>query len=238
MLLVFMLPAKALLVCRGQALVVKLATCQMFKIPAEGVGFILAIDVLWYGPYHDNVFRQCTGYCRRKQMEGQLRATGIIPKYFYMFDFIFLDFHWSQLVTANAMVYCQWGLWLAVYWCICRNRIVCRFLSAGRLAVVCSRDICPWNKRSFKPVLQIRAWATRFLKYFGFDAFQYSYWFDLLYSWHFISACGYTGQMRWVTGREKIRSCHVQLERPLVLLKKSYLHEAHDFMKSMVVAPL
>ena len=73
MLLVFMLTSKGIAGVPRASLVVVLATCGMFNIPAEGIGLILAIDVFCdMGRTMTNVLGNALATVAVSKWEGEL----------------------------------------------------------------------------------------------------------------------------------------------------------------------
>ncbi len=143
-----------------------------------------------------------------------------------MFDFIFLDFHWSQLLQPQWYI-ANGGLWLLLFVVFAETGLFAGFFLPGDsllfVAGIYAHEIKDPVTNVVEPGL-----GYQVLKYFGFEAFQYSYWFDLFILVAFIALAGILGNaLGYWTGKKFGHAMYNWKDR--WFFKKRYLHEAHDF---------
>jgi membrane-associated protein len=143
-----------------------------------------------------------------------------------MLNFILLDFHWTQLLQPQWYIE-NGGLWLLLFVVFAETGLFAGFFLPGDsllfVAGIYAHEIKNADTGLVKPGL-----GYQVLKYFGFDAFQYSYWFDLFILIALISAAGILGNaLGYWTGRKFGHTMYNWKDR--WFFKKRYLQEAHDF---------
>jgi membrane-associated protein len=142
-----------------------------------------------------------------------------------MVDFIFLDFHWTQLLQPQWYIE-NGGLWLVVFIVFAETGLFAGFFLPG--------DSLLFVTGMFAHNITIEGAADKpglgyqVLQHIGFNAFEYSYWYDLLLLIALISVAGILGNMvGYWTGRKFGPQMYKWKDR--WFFKKRYLHEAHDF---------
>jgi membrane-associated protein len=139
-----------------------------------------------------------------------------------MFDFILLDFHWTQLLQP------QWyidngGLWFVLFIVFAETGLFAGFFLPGdSLLFVTGIYAHEMNEKTHEPGL-----ANQFLRLFGVDN-DHSYWIDLFVLVSLISLAGILGNALgyWI-GKRFGHGMYSWRDR--WFFKKKYLHEAHDF---------
>lgn len=142
-----------------------------------------------------------------------------------MFDFILLDFHWTQLLQPQWYIE-NGGLWLLLIVVFAETGLFAGFFFPGDsllfVAGIYAHEI-KTDKGIIEPGL-----GYHVIKYLGLDAFQYSYWFDLFILVALISLAGILGNtLGYWTGKKFGHRMYQWKDR--WFFKKRYLHEAHDF---------
>lgn len=142
-----------------------------------------------------------------------------------MLDFILLDFQWTQLLQPQWYIE-NGGLWLLLFVVFAETGLFAGFFLPGDsllfVAGIYAHEITKPNAEA------VPGLGYQVLKHFGFQAFQYSYWFDLLLLVALISLMGILGNMvGYWTGR-KFGPTMYQW-RDSFFFKKKYLQQAHDF---------
>jgi membrane-associated protein len=143
-----------------------------------------------------------------------------------MLDFIFLDFHWTQLLQPQWYIE-NGGLWLLLVVVFAETGLFAGFFLPGDsllfVAGIYAHEIKNSDTGILKPGL-----GYQVLKYFGFEAFQYSYWLDLVVLVALIAFAGILGNaLGYWTGRKFGTTMYSWKDR--WFFKKRYLHEADEF---------
>jgi membrane-associated protein len=138
---------------------------------------------------------------------------------------IFLDFHWTQLLQPQWYIE-NGGLWLLLFVVFAETGLFAGFFLPGDsllfVAGIYAHQI-KVDETLTKPGL-----GFQFLKYLGFEAFQYSYWFDLLILVLLITLAGILGNIvGYWTGKKFGATMYTWKDR--WFFKKRYLEEAHAF---------
>ena len=142
-----------------------------------------------------------------------------------MLDFIFLDFHWTQLLQPQWYIE-NGGLWLLLFVVFAETGLFAGFFLPGDsllfVAGIYAHEIKAENG-IIKPGL-----GYQVLNYFGLEAFKYSYWLDLFVLVALISFAGILGNaLGYWTGKKFGHTMYNWKDR--WFFKKRYLQEAHDF---------
>ncbi len=142
-----------------------------------------------------------------------------------MLDFIFLDFHWTQLLQPQWYIE-NGGLWLLLFVVFAETGLFAGFFLPGDsllfVAGIYAHEIKAENG-IIKPGL-----GYQVLNHFGLEAFQYSYWLDLFVLVVLISLAGILGNaLGYWTGRKFGHTMYSWKDR--WFFKRKYLQEAHDF---------
>lgn len=143
-----------------------------------------------------------------------------------MLDFIFLDFHWTQLLQPQWYIE-NGGLWLLLFVVFAETGLFAGFFLPGDsllfVAGIYAHEIKNTATGITKPGL-----GYQVLQYFGLDAFQYSYWLDLIVLVALIALAGILGNaVGYWTGKKFGQGMYNWKDR--WFFKKRYLHEAHNF---------
>lgn len=142
-----------------------------------------------------------------------------------MYDFIFLDFHWTQLLQPQWYIE-NGGLWLLLIVVFAETGLFAGFFFPGDsllfVAGIYAHEI-KTDTGIIEPGL-----GYQVLKFLGFEAFQYSYWFDLFILVALISLAGILGNtLGYWTGKKFGHRMYQWKDK--WLFKKRYLYEAHEF---------
>lgn len=140
-------------------------------------------------------------------------------------DFIFLDFHWTQLLQPQWYIE-HGGLWLLLVVVFAETGLFAGFFFPGDsllfVAGIYAHEI-KTDAGIIKPGLGYQA-----LKYLGLDAFQYTFWLDLFVIVALISVAGILGNaLGYWTGKTFGHRMYHWRDR--WFFKKRYLSEAHEF---------
>lgn len=143
-----------------------------------------------------------------------------------MLDFFLLDFHWTQLLQPQWYIE-NGGIWLLLFVVFAETGLFAGFFLPGDsllfVAGIYAHEIKNAETGITKPGL-----GYQVLQYFGLDAFQYSYWLDLLMLIGLIAVAGILGNaLGYWTGRKFGTTMYSWRDR--WFFKKRYLYEAHDF---------
>jgi membrane-associated protein len=141
-----------------------------------------------------------------------------------MHNFIFLDFHWAQLLQPQFYIE-NGGLWLLLFVVFAETGLFAGFFLPGDsllfVAGIYAHEIKGADDVT-RPGL-----GYQFLKHLGFDN-NHSYWVDLLVLAALISVAGILGNMvGYWTGRKFGPRMYEWKDR--WFFKKRYLHEAQEF---------
>jgi membrane-associated protein len=140
-----------------------------------------------------------------------------------MLDFIFLDFHWTNLLQPQWYIE-NGGLWFVLAVVFAETGLFAGFFLPGDsllfVAGLSAHEIKVDGVT--KPGL-----GYQFLQFFGMDN-NHSYWLDLLVLVALISVAGILGNaLGYWFGKKFGHSMYSWKDR--WFFKKRYLHEAHDF---------
>jgi membrane-associated protein len=143
-----------------------------------------------------------------------------------MLDFILLDFSWTQLLQPQWYIE-NGGLWLLLFVVFAETGLFAGFFLPGDsllfVAGIYAHEIKNTTTGITNPGL-----GYQVLQYLGFDAFQYSYWLDLLVLIALIAVAGILGNaLGYWTGKKFGHTMYSWKDR--WFFKKRYLQEAHDF---------
>lgn len=141
-----------------------------------------------------------------------------------MLDFILLEFHWTQLLQPQWYIE-NGGLWLLLFVVFAETGLFAGFFLPGDsllfVAGIYAHEIT--GEDGTMPGL-----GYQVLKYFGFEAFQYNYWFDLIVLVALISFMGILGNaVGYWTGKKFGPTMYEW--KDTFFFKKKYLQQAHDF---------
>jgi membrane-associated protein len=142
-----------------------------------------------------------------------------------MLDFIFLNFHWTQLLQPQWYIE-NGGLWLLLFVVFAETGLFAGFFLPGDsllfVAGIYAHEIKA-DDGIIRPGL-----GYQVLHHFGLEAFQYSYWLDLFVLVALISFAGILGNaLGYWTGKKFGHTMYSWKDR--WFFKKRYLQEAHDF---------
>lgn len=139
-----------------------------------------------------------------------------------MLDFLFLDFHWSQLLQPQWYIE-NGGLWLLLFVVFAETGLfVGFFLPGDSLLFVAGIYAHELDDKKHIPGL-----GHQFLKLFGMDN-NHSYWVDLFVLAALISLAGILGNaVGYWTGKKFGPAMYTWKDR--WFYKKHYLQQAHDF---------
>lgn len=144
-----------------------------------------------------------------------------------MLDFIFLDFHWTQLLQPQWYIQ-NGGLWLILFVVFAETGLFAGFFLPGDSLLFVAGIYAHDMPKETGSTELIPGLGYQVLQYFGLDAFKYSYWLDLFILVALISLAGILGNaVGYWTGKKFGHAMYNWKDR--WFFKKRYLHEAHDF---------
>lgn len=142
-----------------------------------------------------------------------------------MLNFILLNFHWTELLQPQWYIE-NGGLWLLLFVVFAETGLFAGFFLPGdSLLFVAGMYAHEITKKTGEHVPGL---GYQILKHLGFEAFQYSYWLDLLLLVSLISFMGILGNMiGYWTGKKFGPTMYHWKDN--FFFKKKYLQQAHDF---------